>query len=167
MDNYSIEIAWSDEDGGFIALVPELEGVSAFGSSKEEALAEVEVAKRLYLGSCRDNDIEVRPPKTRSHYSGQLRLRLPKSLHEDLAKAAARDGTSLNTLIVSMLSDKCGYREALAGIAAAYARQAFAAKVEAFGGTTTSQKDSGVRAQIGPESSQEVVTLSAGGPMSP
>ena len=46
---YTIEIFWSDEDGGYIANVPDLTYCSAFGESYEEALREVLVAMELYL----------------------------------------------------------------------------------------------------------------------
>ena len=42
---YTIEIFYSEEDGGYIAVVPELPGCSAFGVTLEEAL------KRLKLPS--------------------------------------------------------------------------------------------------------------------
>jgi len=46
---YAIEIIYSDEDEGFIAVVPELPGCSAFGVTEEEALREVKVAVSLWL----------------------------------------------------------------------------------------------------------------------
>lgn len=42
--SYAIAIIYSDEDEGFIAVVPELAGCSAFGETEEEALSEVKVA---------------------------------------------------------------------------------------------------------------------------
>ena len=41
-------------------------------------------------------------------YSGQLRVRLPKHLHRELAEQAHRDGVSLNTLIVGLLERGVG-----------------------------------------------------------
>ncbi len=35
---YAIEIFYSDEDEGFIAIVPELPGCPAFGETEEKAL---------------------------------------------------------------------------------------------------------------------------------
>jgi len=46
---YSIEIFYSEEDGGYIALAPELPGCSAFGETEEEALKETKVAIDLWL----------------------------------------------------------------------------------------------------------------------
>jgi transcriptional repressor NrdR len=51
---YRIEIFWSDEDGGYIANVPDLRYCSAFGESYEEALREVLVAMELHLDTLRE-----------------------------------------------------------------------------------------------------------------
>ena len=45
-------------------------------------------------------------------YSGQLRLRLPKSLHEAVSQLATAEGVSLNTLMLSLIAEGCGRREA-------------------------------------------------------
>ena len=49
MSDYHINILWSDEDGGYIADIPDLEACSAFGATAEEALAEVEKAREAWL----------------------------------------------------------------------------------------------------------------------
>ncbi len=43
-------------------------------------------------------------------HSGRLLVRMPKSLHAELAQAAERDGTSLNGFIVAALSGAVGWR---------------------------------------------------------
>ena len=45
MKDYHINIFWSDEDGGYIADIPDLAACSAFGKTPAEALTEVERAK--------------------------------------------------------------------------------------------------------------------------
>jgi len=52
--NYAIEIIYSDEDEGFIAVVPERPGCSAFGGTEEEVLREVKVAVSLRLEVARE-----------------------------------------------------------------------------------------------------------------
>ena len=47
--NYSIKIFYSDEDEGYIALSEELDSISAFGDTEEEALKEIKNAIALYL----------------------------------------------------------------------------------------------------------------------
>jgi transcriptional regulator NrdR len=51
---YRIEIFWSNEDGGYIANVPDLRYCSAFGETYEEALREVLVAMELHLDTLRE-----------------------------------------------------------------------------------------------------------------
>lgn len=59
---YAIEIFYSDEDGGFIAVVPELPGCSAFGATEEEALEEVKVAIELWVTVARKEGRDPRSP---------------------------------------------------------------------------------------------------------
>jgi len=110
MDNYSVSLAWSDEDGGYIAGIPELRNVSAFGETAEEAVAEVRVAAEAYLETCKAKGIRVPKPIKRTVHSGQLRLRMPATLHENLAVMAQSENVSLNQLIVSLLSEAYGLR---------------------------------------------------------
>jgi predicted RNase H-like HicB family nuclease len=49
MKDYHINIFQSDEDGGYIADIPDLPHCSAFGESPEEALDEVLKAKAALL----------------------------------------------------------------------------------------------------------------------
>jgi energy-coupling factor transporter ATP-binding protein EcfA2 len=54
------------------------------------------------------NSTSVSPKK--EEYSGRFVLRIPKSLHATLASSASKEGTSLNTHIVTLLSwAHCGY----------------------------------------------------------
>jgi len=49
MTNYNINIFYSEDDEGYIADIPDLKFCSAFGETPEIALAELMVAKRLWL----------------------------------------------------------------------------------------------------------------------
>ena len=48
---YEIDIFWSNEDGFFVACVPDLENCAAWGNSYEEALSQAHVAIRADLVS--------------------------------------------------------------------------------------------------------------------
>jgi predicted RNase H-like HicB family nuclease len=63
--DYHINIFFSDEDGGYIADIPDLEACSAFGTSAEEALAEVERAKSAWIAAARDAGREIPEPRYR------------------------------------------------------------------------------------------------------
>jgi predicted RNase H-like HicB family nuclease len=106
--NYSVRISWSDEDGGYVASIPELEGVSAFGDTAEAALAELAVARQLWLEELDASGEDAPPPLSLPRFSGQFRLRVPRSLHAWLAARAEVEGVSLNTLIVQILSEARG-----------------------------------------------------------
>jgi len=107
-DDYSARIFWSDEDGGYIATTPELEGVSAFGATAPEALAELLVARDLWLEEVRESGRVTPEPLTLPRYSGQFRLRVPRSLHAWLVARAEVEGVSLNTLCVQILAEASG-----------------------------------------------------------
>jgi predicted RNase H-like HicB family nuclease len=62
---YRIEIFWSDEDGGYIANVPDLRYCSAFGVTYEEALREVLVAMELHLDTLREEGRPIPEPTSR------------------------------------------------------------------------------------------------------
>jgi predicted RNase H-like HicB family nuclease len=49
MKDYHINIFYSDEDGGYIADIPDLAHCSAFGNTPEQALSEVLKAKTAWL----------------------------------------------------------------------------------------------------------------------
>ena len=44
MSDYHINIFYSEEDGGYIADIPDLDSCSAFGETPEQALEELEKA---------------------------------------------------------------------------------------------------------------------------
>jgi predicted RNase H-like HicB family nuclease len=106
MEKYSVVVQWSEEDEGYIATIPELTGLSAFGINKEEALKELEVAKEAYLEVFIEDECHLPEPDTLNSYSGQTRLRLPKSLHASLSRKAKMEGVSLNTYIIHLLSKR-------------------------------------------------------------
>lgn len=60
---YEIDIFWSEEDGCFIACVPDLENCAAWGDTYEQALAQAHVAIRADLRS-RENFGEPIPEPT-------------------------------------------------------------------------------------------------------
>lgn len=62
MYKYAIEICYSEEDGGYIAVVPELAGCSAFGESEEAALKEIMTAIELWLQAAGKERREIPQP---------------------------------------------------------------------------------------------------------
>ncbi len=63
IDRYEIIIYWSDEDGAFIAEVPELPGCLAHGDSRELALANAKDAIALWVETAAEHGDPVPQPK--------------------------------------------------------------------------------------------------------
>ena len=110
MLKYPVSVKWSDEDEGFIAVAPGVQGLSAFGESQEEALRELNIAAHAYFESLRRAGQPLPEFEKLVPFSGQIRLRMPKSLHAELSRSAEREGVSLNTYIISLLSERNAQR---------------------------------------------------------
>ncbi len=65
MKDYHINIFYSDEDGGYIADLPDLESCAPFGATPEEALAELERAKAAWLEMARAEGKPIPRPRYR------------------------------------------------------------------------------------------------------
>lgn len=106
---YRIEILPipDNEGGGFAASVPELGrwAVCGDGDTVEEALANLEIVKRERLKDYLDRGAPIpEPGPDQEEYSGKFVVRLPKSLHRELALKAKEEGVSLNMLVTLILS---------------------------------------------------------------
>jgi predicted RNase H-like HicB family nuclease len=53
VSDYHINIFYSDEDAAYVADIPDLDACSALGQTAEQALSEVEKAKKLWLDAAR------------------------------------------------------------------------------------------------------------------
>jgi predicted RNase H-like HicB family nuclease len=62
MKDYHINIFFSEEDGGYIADIPDLARCAAFGDTPEEALDEVLKAKAAWIEAAKAEDNPIPPP---------------------------------------------------------------------------------------------------------
>jgi len=102
---YSLNLKFSEDDAGYIAICPEFPGLSAFGNSPEEAVGEAKIALGLFIETYREENKPLPEPNVTKEFSGQIRIRLPKSLHQRLAIQAEEEGTSINTLMIQYISE--------------------------------------------------------------
>jgi len=65
MNRYEIIIYWSDEDGAFVAEVPELAGCAAHGSTQEAALVSAQEAIQLWIATAKEFGDPIPRPKGR------------------------------------------------------------------------------------------------------
>ncbi|MFC0188246.1 toxin-antitoxin system HicB family antitoxin [Fictibacillus aquaticus] len=113
---YKIEInPLSEEDGGgWLASHPDLNGCIADGESPEEAINNLKDAKTIWLMTAIKRGIEIPVPKhTVEEYSGKFTLRLPKSLHRELAETSREEGISLNQYLLSVISQRFSQKNLL------------------------------------------------------
>ncbi len=101
---YRIEL-YPEEDGGFVAAIPDLPGCVTQAETKEAALTLIEDAKAAWISTAIEQAVTIPTPGAHAgSYSGKLNVRLPKSLHRALAVRAEAEGVSLNHLIVYKLT---------------------------------------------------------------
>jgi RNA polymerase sigma-B factor len=117
---FHIELVKSDAPGGgWSAKVDELPGCTAEGSTPEEAATRVQDAIRAWVEDAVAHGREVPKPRSAASHSGRLLVRMPQSLHAELARAAEREEVSLNQFITSSLASAVHWRgpgvEPLAG----------------------------------------------------
>jgi predicted RNase H-like HicB family nuclease len=65
MSKYELIIYWSQEDGAFVAEVPELPGCVAHGSTQESALGNVQEAITLWIDTSKEYGDPIPEPKGR------------------------------------------------------------------------------------------------------
>lgn len=102
---YRIEII-PDDEGGFTALYPELPGCITTADSSDKIFQNAIDAKKAWLEAALEDGVEIKEPDERNpeDYSGQFKLRIPKSLHMTLSLNARREGISMNQYCIYILS---------------------------------------------------------------
>lgn len=101
---YTIELTPDTDEGGFVASYPDLPGCLSIGDTAEEAVANALDAKRAWLEAALEDRIEIQEPASLKDYSGQFKLRIPKSLHKSLAEQSRQEGVSMNQYCVYLLT---------------------------------------------------------------
>lgn len=101
---YRMEIVEDKDEGGFIVTYPDLPGCISCGETIESAVANAIDAKEVWLEAAIEEGIEINEPDSLDDYSGQFKLKIPKSLHKSLAEHSQREGISMNQYCVYLLS---------------------------------------------------------------
>lgn len=104
---YTIELKHDAEDGWFVR-VKELPGCMSQGDSADEALAMIREAMQGWLTVALEQNMTIPEPQSAEEFSGKFVVRLPRSLHRDLAQRAQEEGVSLNQYVNVALSQFVG-----------------------------------------------------------
>ena len=101
---YQIEVVREQEEGGYTLHCPELPGCITCAGTVSEGLEMLEDAKKCWFTACLEDGVPVPEPARLEDYSGQFKLRLPRSLHKQLAQRSSEEGVSMNQYCVYLLS---------------------------------------------------------------
>ena len=108
---YRMELIPDTVEGGFAVRFPELPGCLTCGDTIAEALRNSEDCKREWLTAAIEDGIEIPEPVSEDEYSGQFKLRIPKSLHKSLAEHSKAEGISMNQYCLYLLTkNDAGFR---------------------------------------------------------
>jgi predicted HicB family RNase H-like nuclease len=103
-----------DDDSAYawVAAVEELAGCEARGATAEEAVAQIPHALAEWVAGAHAAGREIPEPRDARQYSGKLLVRMPQSLHGELARAAELEQVSLNAYINGVLAAAINWRQA-------------------------------------------------------
>ena len=104
---YRMEIIPDRDEGGFTAKFPELPGCLTCAESIESLISNANDAKKAWFEAAIDEGISIAEPDDTddiAEYSGQFKIRMPKSLHRSLSLHAKSEGISMNQYCNYLLS---------------------------------------------------------------
>ena len=93
--SYRMEIVEDKDEGGFVVSYPDLPGCITCGETVEKAVINATDAKREWIEAALEEGLKINEPDNLEDYSGQFKLRLPRSLHRLLAEHSKREGISI------------------------------------------------------------------------
>ena len=101
-----------DPEEGYLGECPELPGCITAGETPAEAMDLLRDAMAAWFTVALEHGRAIPDPQTEGEtaYSGRVLLRMPPSLHRQVAALASQDSTSLNATLVSLLSQALGHR---------------------------------------------------------
>ena len=105
---FSIRLLSEEDGGGYLIEFPDLPGCMSDGETIEETVANGRDAVECWIAAAKEAGKAVPAPNHTKRLSGRWVQRVPKSLHAKLAESAQREGVSLNSLVIAMLSEAVG-----------------------------------------------------------
>jgi len=101
---YRMEIVPDPDEGGYAVSFPELPGCVTVGDTIADAINNAADAKKEWLTAAVEEGIYIQEPRDLEQYSGQFKLRIPRSLHKSLSIHARQEGISMNQYCLYLLA---------------------------------------------------------------
>ena len=102
--HYKMEVVKDESESGYVVSFPELPGCVTCADTLEKAILLADDAKSTWIAACLEEGIDIPEPVNDNSYSGQFKLRIPKSLHRSLAERSKEEGISMNQYCLYLLS---------------------------------------------------------------
>lgn len=103
-DRYTYRVTWSPEDASHVATCLELPSISWLADTATHSLQGIQKLALEVLTDMQKEREEIPIAFAERSYSGEFRLRIPPTLHRELALEAAEQGISLNRLASNKLA---------------------------------------------------------------
>ncbi len=94
----------ADPEGGYVAVYPDLPGCMTQGDTLDELVTMAQDARENWIEAEYERGNDIPQPSYPEEYSGKFNVRIPKSLHRELAEAALREEVSLNQYVLGLLA---------------------------------------------------------------
>jgi len=101
---YRSIVQFDSEKGVFVARAPELEHCQAEGATRAEALAKLEEEMDAQIHNMAEQGAQPPAAVDDEEFSGQLALKVSRSLHRELAFQARAEGIELAPLLAELLA---------------------------------------------------------------
>jgi antitoxin HicB len=98
------EIIEAASEDGYVGYIPDLKGCITQAETKVELLEMLEDAKKCWIETALEDGMNIPEPARDDDFSGKFNLRLPKSLHKNLAMCAKAEGVSLNQMAMCLIA---------------------------------------------------------------
>lgn len=110
------------DDGSYFIEFPDLPGCMTQVEDASEIAEAAEEIRTLWIETEYDRSADIPEPAGDEDYSGKFLIRVPKTLHRDLVRAARREGVSLNAYVTTLLAQRASASDLVAQLAASLTR---------------------------------------------
>jgi predicted HicB family RNase H-like nuclease len=104
MEHYTYRVTWSGDEQEYVGLCTEFPGLSHGDESPEAALAGIRHLVGGVVSDMKEKGEKLPEAYADRTYSGVFKVRIPPSVHRELALAAAEEGVSLNRVVQARLA---------------------------------------------------------------
>jgi predicted RNase H-like HicB family nuclease len=102
--NYHVQVVRDEAEGGYVVSIPDLKGCLTCADDIVTGFSKLEDAKKEWLKAALEEGYDIPEPGSSDAYSGQFKLRIPKTLHRELAQRSKQEGISMNQYCLYLLA---------------------------------------------------------------